>query len=168
MIWGDTQAGRTQPADARAPTKLLQEPFGCNQRDHYRSADAGAVQSTSVQYRGYDAFNDPLVQERLALTPDQRQKLTQYNQEWHKSMGDLNRDYGTDREGVTKRFGEMRQREQERMGKIFTAQQQKTWSQMTGAPYSFSPTSTSRRRPRSPANNKGQLRPACARAVPGV
>jgi hypothetical protein len=54
-------------------------------------------------------------------------------------MGDLNRDYATDRDGVTKRFGDMRTQDQERMNKLLTEPQQKTWRHMTGDPYNFQP-----------------------------
>lgn len=93
----------------------------------------------NLQYRGYDAFNDPAVQQKLSLTAEQRQKLGQYNQEWQKSMGQMHRDYATDREGVTKRFGEMRQQDQDRMDKLFTEQQRTTWRELTGDPYNFQP-----------------------------
>jgi len=90
-----------------------------------------------LQYRGYDAFSDPMVQEKLNLTDQQRQQFNRYQQDWNQSVGDLNRTYVNDREGTTKRFNEMRQREQERMQGVLTDQQRQTWRQMTGDPYNF-------------------------------
>jgi hypothetical protein len=49
------------------------------------------------QYQGYNAFSDPMVQEQLKLTGEQRQKLGQHGQEWQKQMNDLGRTYQTDR-----------------------------------------------------------------------
>jgi len=94
-----------------------------------------------LQYRGYDAFNDPTIQEKLRLTPEQRQKLGQYGQEWTKSMGELGQMYQSDREGATKRFNDMRQREMDRLGTVLTPEQRQTWQKMTGDPYRFQPNS---------------------------
>jgi len=92
-----------------------------------------------LQYRGYGAFSDPMVQEKLNLTPEQRQKLSQLNQEWSTQMNDLNRTYQTDREGATKKFGTTRKQYDERLNSILNQQQQQTWHQMTGESANFQP-----------------------------
>lgn len=92
-----------------------------------------------LQYRGYDAFYDPMVQEKLALTPEQRQKVAQYNQEWTKSMQELGRDYATNPEKASQRFNEMRKRDLGRLEQLLTPQQRQTWAQLTGNPYNFQP-----------------------------
>ena len=92
-----------------------------------------------LQYRGYDAFFDPTVQEKLNLTETQRQQLRDYGQQWRNSMSELYRDYSTDREAATRQFNEMQTREAERMNKLLTEQQQQTWRQMLGERYGFQP-----------------------------
>jgi hypothetical protein len=92
-----------------------------------------------LQYQGYNAFSDPSVQEKLNLTPEQRQQIAQYGQDWDKRMNDLGRTYQTDREGSTKQFNEMRTQSGERLNTVLTPEQQKSWQQMTGEPYQFQP-----------------------------
>jgi hypothetical protein len=92
-----------------------------------------------LQYQGYNAFSDPLVQEKLNLTPEQRQKISQYGEEWHNQMNDLGRTYTTDREGATKQFNEMRKQFGQRINTVLTPVQQNAWQQLAGEPYSFQP-----------------------------
>jgi hypothetical protein len=92
-----------------------------------------------LQYRGYDAFYDPQVQEKLALTDAQRQMLKQYHQEWNKSMGEMYGDFQSNPDAVSKRFSEMRKRDIERTEKLLNEQQRQTWRQMIGDPYNFQP-----------------------------
>jgi Spy/CpxP family protein refolding chaperone len=73
------------------------------------------------------------------LTPEQRQKIGQYGEEWHNQMNELGRTYTTDRDGATRRFNEMRKESGERINSILTPEQQKLWQQMTGESYRFQP-----------------------------
>jgi len=91
------------------------------------------------QYRGYGAFDDPTVQKDLGLTAEQQQKLAQYHQDWQNSMADLERTYATDPQGATRRFEEMRTRDQNQIQNVLTPQQRERWQQMTGEPYTFQP-----------------------------
>jgi len=91
------------------------------------------------QYLGYDAFNDPMVQQKLNLTDEQKQKLGQYSREWGTQMNDYSRGYATDREGTSKKFNESRKQANERINSILTKEQQQTWHQMIGDPYNFEP-----------------------------
>ena len=92
-----------------------------------------------MQYQGFNAFSDPMVQEKLNLTSTQREKLSQYNQEWHKQMNDLSRASQTDRDGSMKQFNTMRNQAGERINTLLTPEQQKAWQQMVGEPYNFQP-----------------------------
>jgi len=91
------------------------------------------------QYLGYDAFNDPMVQQKLNLTDEQKQKLGQYSREWSTQMNDYSRGYATDREGTSKKFNESRKQANERINSILTKEQQQSWRQMVGDPYNFEP-----------------------------
>jgi len=92
-----------------------------------------------LQYRGYDALLDPTVQQRLNLTADQRAQLAAQNQQWNQFMGTWNQSYANDPTAASNRFNEMRQQNQQRLNTILTPEQQRTWQQMTGEPYTFSP-----------------------------
>lgn len=91
------------------------------------------------QFRGYNVFDDPTIQQKLNLTDAQRQKLAQYGRDWYAQMGKYNRDFQTDREGTTKRFNEARQQEWQRLISVLTPEQQQMWRQMTGEFYTFPP-----------------------------
>jgi hypothetical protein len=90
-----------------------------------------------LQYQGYNAFSDPRIQDKLNLTAEQRQKIGQNGQDWHKQMSDLGQTYQSDPEGSTKKYNEMRKQYGERLNGILTPEQQKSWQQMTGESYNF-------------------------------
>lgn len=92
-----------------------------------------------LQYRGYGAFSDPMVVERLKLTDEQRQKLTQFGTEWNTQMGTLGQGFQTDREGTTKRFQQMQSQTGERINSVLNPEQQRAWREMTGEAYQFQP-----------------------------
>jgi len=96
-----------------------------------------------LQYQGYNAFNDPQVQRKLNLTDEQRQKLNQYSTQFQSQQNDINKSATSDRQGASKRFGQLRQRDQNWMNSFLTDEQRQTWRQMTGDPYNFSSTGTS-------------------------
>jgi len=111
-----------------ATNNIISDP---QQRQRYNQLD--------LQYRGYGAFNDPTLTERLKLTPEQRAKFNEFGQDWSKRMNELGTTYQTDREGANKRFSKMQGEMGERINSVLTPEQQKTWRQMTGDPYNFSP-----------------------------
>jgi hypothetical protein len=108
--------------------RLITDP---QQRERYRQLH--------IQYQGYSAFNDPTIQHKLNLTNEQREKLTQYGQDWNRQMGTLHQSYQTDPAGATQRYNEMVQQNNQRYNTVLNQQQQATWQQMTGAPYNFAP-----------------------------
>ena len=92
-----------------------------------------------LQYQGYNAFSDPIVQQKLNLTAEQRQQLGQQGQAWNKQMNTFSTGYTTDPEGTTKKFNEMRTQNGERINTVLTPDQQKSWQQITGPSYNFQP-----------------------------
>jgi hypothetical protein len=80
-----------------------------------------------------------MVQEKLNLTADQRQKLGQQGQEWNKQMNTFGAGYKNDPEGTTKKYNEMRTQNGERINSVLTPDQQKAYQQMTGKSYNFQP-----------------------------
>jgi hypothetical protein len=92
-----------------------------------------------LQFRGFDAFQDPAIQKKLNLNDAQRQMLDQYGREWNTQMGNYNRTYNTDRKGTLKRFNATQKQALEQINSVLTPEQQKTWAQMTGELYTFHP-----------------------------
>jgi len=93
----------------------------------------------SWQYRGYGAFNDPMVQQKLNLTPEQRQKLNEYYTDWTTHMNDLSGTFAKDSTAGGRQYEQMRKQYDERVNSVLNQQQQQAWRQMTGERYNFQP-----------------------------
>ncbi|WP_254508939.1 hypothetical protein [Anatilimnocola floriformis] len=91
----------------------------------------------NLQYQGYGAFRDPAVQARLKLTDAQRQNFDRYYRDWNDEMNTYANEYGTDREGVNKRFTASWKTNRDRINETLTPEQRKGWSEMTGESYDF-------------------------------
>ena len=89
------------------------------------------------QYQGYGAFQDPTVQQRLKLTDAQRQSFNRYYKDWNDEMNTYANEYGTDREGVNKRFATSYKTHRDRINETLTPEQRKSWTEMTGESYDF-------------------------------
>jgi hypothetical protein len=116
----------------RGFTKTTGEVFTDPQiRDRYNQLN--------LQYQGYAAFNDPTVQERLRLTDEQRQAFHRYYNDWNKQMDTYAREYPTNREVVTKEWPNTWKQTRERINTTLTPEQRRTWTEMIGEPYEFTP-----------------------------
>ena len=73
-----------------------------------------------LQQQGLQAFADPAIQDKLDLTAEQKQKLGQNT--------------GGDRAEMVKKFGEIRKESSEKAVALLSADQKKTWNEMTGEP----------------------------------
>ena len=91
------------------------------------------------QYRGYGAFDDPMVQQRLRLSPNQRRQLREYNREWSRQMSELNDRYVADPDTARVRYRELQAQARERLGTALTPEQRQRWQEFTGEPYDFEP-----------------------------
>jgi hypothetical protein len=89
------------------------------------------------QYQGYGAFNDPAVQEKLGLTPVQRQALERYNEGANQELRTLRQEYGTNREAVAKQLAQWQNQTRDRINSTLTPQQLQAWKELTGDSYEF-------------------------------
>jgi hypothetical protein len=89
------------------------------------------------QYRGYSAFDDPVIEKKLDLTAEQRAAIRRYEAEYDQQLRDMRRDYAKDRAGVTKRYGTWWQQTRDRINETLTPQQRTTWAEFVGDPYDF-------------------------------
>lgn len=90
-----------------------------------------------LQHQGWQAFDDPEIQRKLNLTDEQRQKINQLQSDYQTQWGNLNKEFGTDREGAARRYNELRQKNREQMNSLLNEQQRQTWREMTGDPFDF-------------------------------
>jgi hypothetical protein len=91
------------------------------------------------QYRGYSAFEDPQIAEKLRLTPEQRDKFGQYNQQWSKQMNEFGPSYYSNPQTAAQQWSKMQGQQNQNINSVLTPQQQQAWQQMTGQPYNFQP-----------------------------
>jgi Spy/CpxP family protein refolding chaperone len=92
-----------------------------------------------LQYQGYGAFQDPIVQQQLNLTPQQQQQFNQFATDWNRQYTTWVTTYPTNREHVGKAFREARRDARHRITTVLTPAQQTTWTNMTGHVYEFQP-----------------------------
>lgn len=91
-----------------------------------------------LQYQGFNAFNDPTVQQRLDLTERQLEQLERLQQDWNEKMQALS-DESPRARNIDARFNELRQEAGERIGNVLTDEQRRMWLEMLGTPFDFPP-----------------------------
>lgn len=91
----------------------------------------------NYQYRGYEAFQEPDLQQRLNMTPEQRQQIGQLRDEWNAEMGDVEQLYSTDPDAAADRYRQLQMQSQERLGTFLTPEQQRRWSETIGDRFDF-------------------------------
>jgi len=89
------------------------------------------------QYRGYGAFNDPTIQQKLNLTAEQRQKFSNYQNDWGQQLSTWQTEFPNDRDGVSSRFRDGRLEWQKRIDSTLTPDQRTMWRDMSGKPFDF-------------------------------
>jgi hypothetical protein len=90
-----------------------------------------------LQYRGYNAFEDPNVQQKLNLTNAQKQQLTQFDQNWNAQMDAIRAQYKTNPNAARQAFDRLQQESQQNLSTVLSPSQMGQWRQVIGNPYSF-------------------------------
>ncbi|MDB5385576.1 MAG: hypothetical protein JWM11_1222 [Planctomycetaceae bacterium] len=125
--------------------QLQQSLYGSFSDSLSQAAD-NAIQDPSIrkrfdqlhlQYRGYSAFGDPAVQQRLNLTEKQRTQFDTYHREWDQNLITLGKSFSSNRAGTLGRFNRAQQDARERINLTLTPEQRATWIKMIGQQYSF-------------------------------
>jgi hypothetical protein len=98
----------------------------------------GRFNQANLQFRGAAAFNDPMIRQRLSLTPQQQRQFRRLQAEWRQQLQRLRR-AGNDAnsELTQQQFIQLQQQFQNQMLGILTPQQQQSWSQFVGSPVDF-------------------------------
>jgi hypothetical protein len=107
--------------------------------DIFNDAQRTRYQQLNYQYGGFNSLDDPDVRKRLNLTPNQMDTLRD-NAVWsNQQLQNINRLGATDAAKATQMYRDYWTQRQERLNKFLTPEQQRTWAQMTGEPYTFQP-----------------------------
>lgn len=137
-------SNKLTPAERRRRTVELRNQFHTNLvRDNAKvfqdPASADRYNQLHLQYLGYDAFNDPNLQNKLNLTPEQTQQLNRANDRWNQQLFNWQRDYPTHRDLVSKQFAASRAAQQQQINQILTPEQRQIYEQSVGEPFDFTP-----------------------------
>jgi hypothetical protein len=111
---------------SRARTAVFNDP---RIRDRY--------DQLNYQYRGYGAFGDADLQQRLNLTPQQRRQMSELRDDWNAQMSDIEQSFATDPDTASQRFRDLQMQSRGRLGTVFNPQQQRQWSETIGEPFDF-------------------------------
>lgn len=91
------------------------------------------------QYRGYGAFDDPAVVDKLNLSDAQRRKFDQFGRDWHHQFNNWRRSYPQNQQRVGRQLEEGRRQMWDDINATLTPEQREKWRQMTGERYEFEP-----------------------------
>jgi hypothetical protein len=89
------------------------------------------------QFRGFDAFFDPTIQQRLNLTDTQLQQLAQFRQEWVTQMQNFGAARPVDRQEALRVWDQMRLQFNDRVNQVLTEPQRRLWMDLIGDPFNF-------------------------------
>jgi Spy/CpxP family protein refolding chaperone len=112
-------------------SKGARNVFNDEQRTRY--------QQLYYQYGGFNSLGDPDVAKRLNLTPEQRRNLNASIDWSSRQLQDINKTGATDHDKAVQMYRDYQKQYQDRFSKLLTPEQQKTWRDMTGEPYTFQP-----------------------------
>jgi len=91
------------------------------------------LKQINLQVQGAFAFANPEVQAKLKLTDEQKGKIKDISEEAGKKMRELFQ--GGFNEETQKKLAEQRKDTLEKISGVLTAEQKKTWQEMTGKPF---------------------------------
>lgn len=91
-----------------------------------------------LQRQGTMAFNSPEIQSKLKMTDEQKNKLKDLQTESQEKMRELFQPGGDQAEMRTKMQAFQKEMTEKTMA-LLTEDQKKTWKEMTGEPFTFSP-----------------------------
>lgn len=144
--WTTYNTGLSQLGSLEEQARLqrmqgLQSAFNTNlgtaSNDFFQGDQRTRFNQVWMQYRGYDVFNDPTIQQRLNLTPQQLEQLRRLDQEYATQINEVYQGLGNDRVGALRRFSDLRGGINTRVNTILKNEQRPLWRDMLGEPYSF-------------------------------
>lgn len=91
------------------------------------------------QYRGFRAFDDPAVLDKLNLSDAQRRKFDQFGRDWDHQFQNWRRSFPQNQQRVGRQLQEGRREMWDDINATLTPEQREKWRQMTGARFEFEP-----------------------------
>lgn len=88
----------------------------------------------NLQQRGYQAFADPEMQDKLKLSDEQKSKIREIGASTRERSEEIRKSFQEDREGAMKKMNELRKENLDKALAVLTDHQKKTWKDLTGEP----------------------------------
>jgi hypothetical protein len=91
-----------------------------------------------TQYQAYDAFTDPMVQQRLNLTEPQMQQVNQFRQQWANDVQALRNLPPAQRRAAAQRFNQIQNQFNQNVNQLLVnPQERQIWNELYGQPGGF-------------------------------
>jgi hypothetical protein len=121
-------------------TNTMSTDFGKTAADVLNAQQMNRWRQLELQYRGYGAFVDPTVRQRLNLIDPQIQQLQTLGQKYGADLADIYKSGATDSAAALRQYEALRQAYTESLNNVLTPAQMRAWGEMTGQPSVSPPT----------------------------
>lgn len=108
-------------------------------RDVFNAEQLARYQQLQLQMNGFNAFNDPVVQQSLNLTDDQLAALREQIVWSQQQQAVIQQQAAVDQARAQELFNAFNAEAQTRQNQFLTPEQRQSWAQLTGDPFSFPP-----------------------------
>jgi hypothetical protein len=126
-------------AQMRALNRGYYKDWSVGAREIFNDDQRARYQQLYYQYGGFNTLSDPNVAKQLNLTLEQQKNLNA-NIEWSsRQLQEINKAAATNRDQAVRMYGDYQTKNQDRLNKFLTPEQQQKWRDMTGEPYTFEP-----------------------------
>jgi Spy/CpxP family protein refolding chaperone len=116
-------------------TKELNESTLKAVAEFFKPEQVTRLKQISHQVMGAMAFADPEIAKKLNITDAQKDEIKSINDESRSAMQELFQGFQDDREGTMKKIQEHRKETLAKVVAKLNDEQQKTWKELTGAPF---------------------------------
>jgi hypothetical protein len=117
----------------------FQSAFNAGAQDILNKEQMSRVQQLQLQAGGFASLQNPDVQTQVKLTADQQAKLNDQIKWQYQQMADINAQATTNATAATQAYKTFQAQSQTRFNEFLTPAQQKTWGQMIGPQFTFTP-----------------------------
>jgi len=125
----------TKPEEKAEIRKKLNEKFTDVAKDLVKPEQMKRIKQIQLQQQGLMAFTSEDVQKQLKITDDQKDQLKTIGEDLRKDMGELRQNAGGNFQEMATKMRELNKDAMEKVQKILTDDQKKSWKEMTGEPF---------------------------------
>jgi hypothetical protein len=125
----------TKPEEKAEIRRKLSEKFQVVAKDLLKPEQMKRVKQIQLQQQGMQAFASEEVQKELKITDEQKEKIKTIGDDLRKDMQDLGR--GGNPQETFAKIREMTKEANEKVQKLLTDDQKKSWKELTGEPFTI-------------------------------